>query len=75
MLLQQVHVTISGFAYPAMFETVLQTFGPDRILASLDYPFVPLEGATRFIRTLPVTSSDLEKIMHSNADRLFKLAP
>ncbi|WP_150132985.1 amidohydrolase family protein [Acidisarcina polymorpha] len=75
MLLQQVHVTISGFAYPAMFETVLKTFGPDRILASLDYPFVPLEGATRFIRTLPVTSSDLEKIMHSNADRLFKLVP
>ena len=75
MLVQHVHVTISEFGYPAMFQTVLETFGPDRILASLDYPFVPLEGATQFLQALPVSSSDLEKIMYANAAGSSNLSP
>ncbi len=72
-ILDQVHVTTSGFFTVPPFLTLLQTFGADRILFSVDYPFSPIDKGTEFLHRLPVSPADLAKIAHGNADRLLKL--
>lgn len=74
-ILEQVHVTTSGFTTLPPFLALLETFGADRILYSADYPFVPGDPGGRFLRDLPVSPADLAKIAHGNADRLLRLSP
>jgi hypothetical protein len=49
------------------------TFGVDRILFSVDYPFSPNLAGRRFLDALPVSPADRAKIAHGNADALLKL--
>jgi hypothetical protein len=49
------------------------TFGVDRILFSVDYPYSPNEVGRAFLDRLPVAPDDREKIAHGNADRVLKL--
>jgi predicted TIM-barrel fold metal-dependent hydrolase len=72
-ILDQVHVTISGFFTLPPFLALLHTFGADRILFSVDYPFSANTVATAFLARLPVSPADRAKIAHANADRLLKL--
>lgn len=73
-IMDQVWITTSGFFFlAAPFMAALMTFGPDRILFSVDYPFNSNEDGTRFLLGLPVSPADLAKIAHGNADRLLKL--
>ena len=72
-ILKHVWITTSGFFTTPPFLNALQTFGADRILYSVDYPFAsPLVG-WNFLKTLPVSPHDLKKIAHENADRLLRL--
>jgi len=72
-LQDQVYVTTSGmFTWPPL-QTALATFGVDRVLFSVDYPFSPMEDGRRFLDSLPLAPADVEKIAHGNADRLLKL--
>lgn len=50
------------------------TFGADRILFSVDYPFSPIDAGATFLEQLSVSPQDRAKIAHGNADRLLKLA-
>jgi len=72
-LLDQVVITTSGFFATAPFLAALLTFGVDRILFSVDYPYSRNEVGRAFLDRLPVASDDLEKIAHGNADRVLKL--
>jgi predicted TIM-barrel fold metal-dependent hydrolase len=72
-VLDQVWITTSGFFTLPPFMAALMTFGADRILFSVDYPFSPNGAAVDFLKRLPVSPDDLEKIAHGNADRLLKL--
>lgn len=72
-ILDQVWITTSGFFTLAPFMTALLTFGADRILFSVDYPYASNARARAFLDTLPISPADLEKIAHGNADRLLKL--
>jgi predicted TIM-barrel fold metal-dependent hydrolase len=72
-ILDQVWITTSGFFSLAPFTAAMMTFGADRILFSVDYPFSPNKAGTDFLRRLPVSPADLEKIAHGNADGLLKL--
>lgn len=74
-VLDQVWITTSGFFTLPPFMAALMTFGADRILFSVDYPFSPNNVAVDFLKRLPVSPDDLEKIAHGNADRLLKLGP
>ena len=51
------------------------TFGADRILFSVDYPFGNNLAAAGFLKSLPVSPEDREKIAHKNADSLLRLMP
>lgn len=74
-ILDQVWVSTSGFASAPAFLATLLTFGADRILFSVDYPFGDNEAAVDFLTTLPLSSADRQKIAHANADALLRLAP
>lgn len=70
----QVHVTTSGFFTLPPFLALLQTFGVDRILFSIDYPFSPNAKGRDFLDRLPLSPADREKVAHGNADRLLRLS-
>jgi len=72
-ILDQVWITTSGFFSLAPFTAAMMTFGPDRILFSVDYPFSPNKAGTEFLKRLPVSPADREKISHGNADKLLRL--
>lgn len=72
-LLEQLWITTSGFFDIPSFMAALLTFGADRILFSVDYPFAPNVVARRFLDTLPVSPADRVKIAHGNADALLQL--
>jgi len=72
-ILDQVWITTSGFFTMVPFMAALMSFGVDRILFSVDYPFASNARARAFLDTLPVSPSDRAKIAHGNADRLLRL--
>jgi predicted TIM-barrel fold metal-dependent hydrolase len=72
-LLDQVWITTSGFFTMVPFMAALMTFGADRIMFSVDYPFASNARARAFLDALPVSPADREKIAHGNADRLMRL--
>ena len=67
------YVTTSGFfSHPALLCCVME-LGIDRILFSVDYPFIMNEPAVEWMQTVPVCAEDREKMLHGNAERLLKL--
>jgi predicted TIM-barrel fold metal-dependent hydrolase len=74
-ILDQVWVSTSGFASAPAFLATLMTFGADRILFSVDYPFGDSKAAVDFLMAFPLSPVDREKIAHANADALLGLAP
>ena len=67
------YVTTSGFfSDPALLCCVME-MGIDRILFSVDYPFVDNPPATKWTETLPLCAEDKEKLLSGNAKRLLKL--
>ncbi len=72
-ILDQVWITTSGFFTMAPFMAALMTFGVDRILFSVDYPFAANARGRAFLDALPVSPADRAKIAHGNADRLLHL--
>jgi len=72
-LLDQVWITTSGFFTMVPFVAALMTFGADRIMFSVDYPFASNARARAFLDALPVSPADRVKIAHGNADKLLRL--
>jgi len=72
-ILEQVWITTSGmFSQPPLLAALL-TFGIDRILFSVDYPYAANESGRAFLDSLALAPADLAKLAHGNADRLLKL--
>jgi predicted TIM-barrel fold metal-dependent hydrolase len=69
----QVYVTSSGFFSNPPFIAALQTFGIERIMFSVDYPYANNEDGRKFLENVPLAPPDLAKFAHQNADRLLKL--
>ena len=66
-------ITTSGiFSDPALLCCV-QEMGVDRILFSVDYPFVENPPGTEWMETLPLCAEDSDKILNGNAKRLLKM--
>ena len=67
------HVTTSGnFSNPALLCTV-QEMGIDRVMFSVDYPFVENPPAVAWAEQLNFSREDREKILHGNVRKLLKL--
>jgi predicted TIM-barrel fold metal-dependent hydrolase len=66
-------ITTSGnFSTPALLCCLLE-MGADRILFSVDYPFVPNPPGVQWMRELPVGAEDRAKILGGNARRLLRI--
>jgi uncharacterized protein len=65
-----VYVTPSGMFNPPHFEFIHKVVGADRILYSVDYPYLTLTGARDFLESLPISRRDKERIAHGNAEAL-----
>ena len=64
------YITTSGnFSNPALLCCVME-MGVDRILFSVDWPFVENKPGTEWMKTVPLCAEDREKILNGNAKRL-----
>jgi predicted TIM-barrel fold metal-dependent hydrolase len=71
----QVWITTSGIFTQPPFVAALQTFGIDRIMFSVDYPFARDAQGRKFLDEVALAPPDMAKLCHGNADALFKLKP
>jgi 2,3-dihydroxybenzoate decarboxylase len=70
---EHVWITTSGnFSTPALICSMLE-LGVDRILFSVDYPFVQNPPGTAWLQSLQISPDDRAKIASGNARRLLKL--
>jgi 2,3-dihydroxybenzoate decarboxylase len=66
-------ITTSGnFSTPALLCCVME-MGADRIMFSVDYPFVPNPPGVKWMETVPLGPEDRVKILNGNATKLLKL--
>jgi uncharacterized protein len=72
-ILDQVWITTSGIFNEPPFLAALQTFGIDRIIFSVDYPYSPNAWGRAFLERVSLAPADLAKLSHGNADALLKL--
>jgi hypothetical protein len=73
IITDQVYVTSAGFFTNPPFLAALQTFGIDRLMFSVDYPYASNADGRAFLDNVPLSPDDLAKFAHGNADRLLKL--
>lgn len=72
-LRDHVLVTTSGnFFTPALLCTML-ALGSDNIMFSVDWPYESNKEGCAFLRHLPISEDDLEKIAYRNAERILRL--
>jgi predicted TIM-barrel fold metal-dependent hydrolase len=72
-LKDQVYITTSGIFTAPPFQLALETFGIDRILFSVDYPFATNEQGKQFLAAIQLSDADLEKLCYQNAAGQLKL--
>jgi hypothetical protein len=73
-LLDQVWVTTSGVFTQPPFIAALQTFGIDRIMFSVDYPYSSNSQGRNFLDQLSLPPDQMAKVTHRNADAFLRLA-
>ena len=66
-------VTTSGFFSNPALLCCVQELGIDRILFSVDWPFVKNTVATTWVKTVPLCHEDQVKLLSGNAKRLLKM--
>jgi uncharacterized protein len=71
--LNHVWVTPSGLFDLPHFQFIHSVIGADRIIWSVDYPYLTLDGTREFLGELPISEEDREKIAHLNAEKLLSL--
>ncbi len=72
-ILDQVWLTTSGIFDEPPFLTALLTFGIDRIMFSVDYPYAPNIAGRKFLDRIALSPDDMAKLTHATADRVLKL--
>ena len=72
-ILDQVWLTTSGMFTEPPFIAALLTFGIDRMMFSVDYPYSANKKGRAFLDRLPLAPADMNKFSHGNADALLKL--
>lgn len=72
-LRENVYVTPSGLFTQANLRYCVDVLGVDRIMFSVDYPFIGNEKAASFLAEADLSDEDREKIAHGTAEKLFAL--
>jgi 2,3-dihydroxybenzoate decarboxylase len=66
-------ITISGMFFVPAFLCAYLGLGADRIVFAVDYPYERTEEAVRFIKEVPISDLDRERICYLNAAKLLKI--
>lgn len=69
----QVWITTSGIFTEPPFLAAMLTFGIDRIMFSVDYPYASNMKGRAFLDRLTLAPADMAKLCHGNADKLLRL--
>jgi predicted TIM-barrel fold metal-dependent hydrolase len=72
-ILDQVWITTSGMFSEPPFLAAHLTFGIDRTMFSVDYPYAPNIKGRNFLDSISLSPVDMAKLTHGNADALLKL--
>ncbi|MEU3294379.1 amidohydrolase family protein [Streptomyces longwoodensis] len=72
-LRENLYITPSGMWSQAQLQFCLQMMGAERIMFSVDYPFIGNEGATKFLADAQIDERVKHQIAHGNAERLLGL--
>ena len=72
-ILEQVWITTSGIFSEPPFLAALLTFGIDRIMFSVDYPYATHAQGKAFLDRISIPPADMEKLCWRNAAALLKL--
>ena len=67
------HITTSGFFSDPALLCCIQEMSVERILFAVDYPFVPMAPGPKWMEKLMLNNADKAKILHGNAERLFRM--
>ncbi|WP_406637986.1 amidohydrolase family protein [Amycolatopsis sp. WGS_07] len=67
---ENAYITPSGMFSLPQLRFCLETIGADRILHSVDYPFVGNDGAAAFLTDSGLSTEDQHRIAHGNAEKL-----
>jgi len=68
------YITTSGFFSNNALECCIKEMGIDRIMFSVDYPFVDNQSGTKWaLEQLTLNEADKEKLLSGNARRILKL--
>src|SRR5229473_1900734 len=67
-ILDQVWLTTSGMFSEPPFIAAKLTFGIDRIMFSVDYPYSSNAKGRAFLDRLPLARADMDRFSHGNAD-------
>lgn len=72
-ILDQVWITTSGiFSEPPLLAALL-TFGIDRIMFSVDFPYAPNAKGRAFLDRITLPPADMAKLCHENAEKVLGL--
>ena len=71
---KHVYVTPSGIFDNSLLKFCIEVLGDDRIIHSVDFPFIPNNDAFRFLEDAPISVDSKERIAYQNAENLFHIA-
>jgi len=66
-------VTTSGSLFVPAFLCTVMALGIDNVLFSVDWPYEANTQAMEFLKSLPISEIDREKVAHLNAERVLRL--
>ena len=72
-ILDQVWLTTSGIFTEPPFLAAMMTFGIDRIMFSVDFPYAANAKGRAFLDRLALAPADMAKLTHGTADALLRL--
>ncbi|ORB73954.1 amidohydrolase [Mycobacterium scrofulaceum] len=70
---RHVWITPSGMFYEPHIDFIAQTVGLDRLIWSVDYPYLTLDGTRTFLNKLNISEDDRHRIAHRNAEDLLSI--
>jgi hypothetical protein len=70
---QNVYVTPSGMWTQANFRYCVEMLGVERIMFSVDYPFLPHDGAVAFLEDAQLGDAEKDLVGHGTAERVLGL--
>jgi predicted TIM-barrel fold metal-dependent hydrolase len=72
--IEHFYITTSGFFSNNALDCVIKEMGIDKVMFSIDYPFVPNPPGTKWaLEEMTLGASDKEKVLSGNARRILKL--